>query len=66
MANVELNEKEIRAIKVSLWKHFSNITDDDGKASRKDLQPFVDCCYETYEKFSDLDNEKDFEQLSDS
>ena len=67
MANiVELSEKEMRVIKVALWKHFMNMVDDDGKASREDLQPFADCCYETYQRFCEMDNEKDFQQLSGS
>ena len=48
---IELSEKEIRAIKVSLWKHWGNIVDDDCKTSREDLQPFADCCYETYKTY---------------
>lgn len=62
--DVKLNEKEIRVIKVALWKHYLNCTDDDGKARREDLQPFMDCCYETYQKFCELDNKKEFAKLN--
>ena len=61
--NMQLTEKEIRVIKVALWKHYLNCTDDDGKAKREDLQPFVDCCCKTYQKFCELDNTKDFINL---
>ena len=60
---IELNEKEVRAIKVALYKHWNNMTDDNAKAQREDLQPFADCCYETYKKFEQLDNKKEFQQL---
>ena len=60
---VELSEKEIRVIKVALGKHWRNIVDDDAKAKREDLQSFADCCYETYQKMEDLDNNEEFEQL---
>lgn len=55
---VYLSEKEIRVIKVALWKHWNNITDDNGDAHQKEIQPFADCCYETYRTFESLDNEK--------
>ena len=68
---LELSEKEIRVIKVALWKHYINCTDDDGKAKREDLQSFVDCCYETHKMFCDMEStynfhKKEFEQLSGS
>ena len=55
---VYLSEKEIRVIKVALWKHWNNITDDNGDAYQEKIQPFADCCYETHQKFESLDNEK--------
>lgn len=55
---VYLSEKEIRVIKVALWKHWNNITDDNGDAYQEKMQPFVNCCYETYQTFESLDDEK--------
>ena len=60
---IKLSEKEIRVIRVALHKHWINMVDDNGETERKDLQPFADCCFETYNKFNNLDKDTAFEQL---
>lgn len=63
---VYLSEKEIRVIKVALWKHLRNIADDNGGAYKEEMQSFVDCCYETYRAFEGLDDEKKkFDELDE-
>ena len=64
MKDISLSESQIRVIKVALRQHWRKMVDDNGETSRKDLQPFADCCYETYEMFDGLDKDADFEQLA--
>ncbi|MDO4974940.1 MAG: hypothetical protein Q4E61_01265 [Alphaproteobacteria bacterium] len=63
---VYLSEKEIRVIRVALYKHWINMTDDNAEANDKSLQDFADCCHDTWDRFSDLDQfEKSFDELND-
>lgn len=63
---IDLTEKEIRVISVSLRQHWNKMVDDDGNAKERDLQEFADLCYKTSQKFEELDIiDKSFEGLSD-